>query len=70
MAKAVDPGEIRKLHDALAEARDAAADELNRLAADPPETEEGFIARKTELMERWRTLDIMRVQVTTPAGHP
>ncbi len=54
---------LKNLHDTLVMLRDAVADEINHLDADPPQSEERFITEKTRLMNWWRDLSILRVQV-------
>jgi hypothetical protein len=56
------PG-MQDLHNMLVKVRDAVAEEINHLDADPPESEEQFLAQKTRLMNWWRDLSILRVQV-------
>ena len=60
--------QLRELHDALVNSRDAVAEEINRLDADPPVSREEFIAVKTWLMNRWRDLSILRLQVAYATG--
>lgn len=54
---------LKNLHDTLIMLRDAVAEEINRLDADPPQSEEQFLTEKTCLMSWWRDLSILRVQV-------
>ena len=52
---------MRDLYNVLVKVRDAVAEEINRLA-DPPESEEQFLAQKTRLISWLRDLSILRVQ--------
>lgn len=68
MAEPVDHNKIKQLHDALVEARDAIAGQINHLDTEPPKTEEEYLAYKTQLMSLWRDLSIMRVQLADAIG--
>jgi hypothetical protein len=64
----LDSRQLRELHDDLVNSRDAVAEEMIRLDANPPESREEFITVKIWLMNRWRDLSILRVQVACAAG--
>lgn len=64
----LDSKQFRELYNALINARDAVAEEINQLDANPPQNQEEFIAIKTTLMNRWRDLSIARVRVAYAAG--
>ena len=63
-----DARQLKELHDALVNSRDAVAQEINRLDANPPESRGEFIAVKIWLMNHWRDLSILRMQVAYAAG--
>lgn len=60
--------QLRELHDALLNSRDAVAEEIIRLDANPPESREEFTAVKIWLMNCWRDLSILRLQIAYAAG--
>jgi len=63
-----DPQQLRELHHNLVQTRDAVAAEINRLDADPQKSNDEFIATKIRLMNTWRDLSILRVQVAYAGG--
>ena len=63
MLEELDPQQLLELHQNVVCARDAVAEMINRIEADPPGIPEEYVSTKTRLMNGWRDLSILRVQV-------
>ena len=63
MTQPVDQTQLEEFLTQLTEARDMIAEAISSLDANPPESDDEFIARKNQLMNTWRDLSIFRVQM-------
>lgn len=60
-----DPNALTAFRADLIKIRDEAANAINRLDENPPETEEEYLAEKTRLMTVFANASVLAIQVPT-----